>query len=179
MTSGLLVGGIGDLVRLSKAKRFLDKAKQALPENKTAIVMNIVESWETPLNTIMKPYDAKIIRVNVNEELAKFAEDEKEHVQDEIQDITSKIEASNEENKLILDNKINELKRSSELLENKNNSNSEKKSFTNWLNDVKFYLNDVKLSINDYFDDEKEEMLEDYKDLKEEYFELSLKVKRN
>src|SRR5690606_30775373 len=60
LTTGLMAGSIGDLIRISKSKKFIDKASKAIPVGQTAILGNITETWEVPLNTTLKHYGAKI-----------------------------------------------------------------------------------------------------------------------
>src|SRR5690606_17119530 len=57
ITTGLMAGSIGDLIRASKSKKFIDKASNAIPKGQTAILGNIIETWEVPLNTTLKTYN--------------------------------------------------------------------------------------------------------------------------
>ncbi|KPE52551.1 DUF1269 domain-containing protein [Elizabethkingia anophelis] len=181
MTTGLLAGSLGDLVRASKSSKFLEKTSKSIPTGKTAIVANIDEYWEIPLNSILKPFSAEVKRLNVNEEIEKYINEEAKEIDDEINEFTAKLESAAEDDKAKIDARIAELKaKQAELHQNiKANAKEEKKSVSEWFGKVKNNFSNWRADIADKFDDSKEELIDDYEDLQEDYNELSVKIKRN
>lgn len=173
ITTGLMAGSIGDLIRISKSKKFIDKASKAIPVGQTAILGNITETWEVPLNTTLKHYGAKIQRVSLNEALAKLAEEEQLRIQHDIQKIEQKINKVDSVEKEKLENELTKLNSNYELLDK---DNSKESKFSQWIDKVKSNLDRFKDNLSDYFEDEKEELLDEYHEVREEYRELNYKI---
>src|SRR5690606_22119640 len=100
MTTGLIAGSIGDFLRISRTKRFFDKASKALPNDKIGIVTNIIESWETPLNATLKPYDAEIKRLDINKAIEKFVDSEQLILKNRIDHLEREIKVAEDKEKL-------------------------------------------------------------------------------
>ncbi|WP_134091380.1 DUF1269 domain-containing protein [Olivibacter sp. XZL3] len=179
VTTGLFAGGIGDLIRSSKSSRFLEKASESIPVGKTAIVANINEYWETPLNTVIQPYNVEIKRLNVNEEVEKFIIRQQRELNEEIQEISSKLEKATEEEKEKLNARLSTLKtQRNELKEEvKKNAVEQKGKIATWFGNMKTKFSNWKDDVADQFDEEKEDLIDDYEDIKEDYQELSKKIK--
>lgn len=173
ITTGLMAGSIGDLIRISKSKKFIDKASKAIPVGQTAILGNIIETWEIPLNTTLKAYNSKITRVSVDEALVKLAEDEQPKIKNDIQKIEQKITLVDGVEKEKLAYELTKLNSNLELLD-KDHSNESK--FSQWVDKVKLNLERFKDNVSDYFEDEKEDLLDEYHDVREEYRELNYKI---
>lgn len=177
MTTGLIAGSIGDLVRVSKSQKFIDKAGYSIPIGQTAILGNIVETWEVPLNSTLKKYDASIQRMSVNDTLAKLAEEEEHHLKNQIQTVESKIELASEEEKGHLQNKLSQLQQNYSLVTSESTNDSTENKFSHWIEKVKINLVKFKDNVSDYFDDEKDEVLDEYHEVRKEYIELNFKIK--
>jgi|SRR5690606_28565380 uncharacterized membrane protein len=179
MTTGLIAGGIGDFLRISRTKRFFDKASKAMPNDKIGIVANVIESWETPLNSTLKPFTAEIKRLDINEVLERFVNSEQLLLQKRIEVLEREIEVDEDKDKLKQELESIKLAYTGFQKETAEVNNSSKESFSQWMDKVKVNLVKFKDNIADYFDEDKEDLIEEYNDLKEDYLELSIKINSN
>lgn len=179
MTTGLIAGSIGDFLRISRTKRFFDKASKVLPNNKIGIVANIIESWETPLNATLKPYDAEIKRLDINKAIEKFVDSEQLILKNRIDHLEREIKVAEDKEKLKQELESAKLAYTGFQKDNTEDNNSSKESFSQWMDKVKVNFVKFKDNIADHFDDEKEDLIDDYNDLREDYTELSIKINSN
>jgi NAD-dependent dihydropyrimidine dehydrogenase PreA subunit len=176
MTTGMMAGGIGDLIRMSKSKKFVDKATKAIPQGQTAILGNIIETWEIPLNTTLKPFESQIQRISIDEALANFAEEEQQKINIDIDALQHKIKNSSEEEKDKLEYELSKLQVSSAILTKDIPMENSEDKYNKWIDNVKTNLIKLKDNISDYFEDDKEELLDEYHDVREDFRELKLKL---
>ena len=176
MTTGMMAGGIGDLIRMSKSKKFVDKATKAIPQGQTAILGNIIETWEIPLNTTLKPFESQIQRISIDEALANFAEEEQQKINIDIDALQHKIKNSSEEEKDKLEYELSKLQVSSAILTKDIPMENSEDKYNKWIDNVKTNLIKLKDNISDYFENDKEELLDEYHDVREDFRELKLKL---
>lgn len=179
MTSGLFAGSIGDLLRLSRSSRFIEKASKAIPSGQTTILAHVFESWEVPLNVSLNSFDAEIKRLRINAEVEKYIAEELQSISEELDELRAKAELATAEEKEKIEARIAELenKRQAFQADVKEELNDGKSNWNQWLEKVKKNFSNWRADLLDNWDDSKEELLDDYKDIKEDYRELSLKIK--
>ncbi|QQT46646.1 Predicted membrane protein [Sphingobacterium multivorum] len=102
MTNGTFVGKLGSLLKNGKIKtsKILNKVSKIITAGKTAIVAQIYEYWEIPLNTALESFDIDIKRLNVNEEINKYIDDKRIELSTNIINLKNEIkEVAGEPNK--------------------------------------------------------------------------------
>lgn len=173
LTAGTLAGGIGDYARQGKSSKFLDKASKAIPAGKTAIVANIHEYWETPLDTTLQPFGVEIKRWHVDEEIDKYVVEQQQVLDEEIKQAQEEIKDAKEGQKEKLNAKLEELKAKKEAfnIEIKQKASIQKKEFSDWFGNLKTKFTNWKENV-------KEEVADDVEDIREDYEELQFKIKK-
>jgi uncharacterized membrane protein len=108
-SSGLLVGSVLDLDRADVNADYVDEVSKKLTPGKWAVVSDISEEWETPVDTKMSALGGTVFRANrVSVEDEKDAR-EQAATKAEIAHLKDEQSKANQENKAKIQNKIDTL----------------------------------------------------------------------
>ena len=111
MGTGTMVGAAVDLTRAGIGSDFINEVSETLEPGKTAVVAEIDESWQTPLDSRMEALGGRIFRRNrIDVEDAMFAK-EMAAYEVELDELEAELEKSSAERKARIQERIQETKR--------------------------------------------------------------------
>lgn len=158
---GTVAGGIWDINRAGVSAEFLDQVSAKLTPGKWAVVSDISEDWETPVDTRMAALGGTVFRTTrkdvgheqharevaaikaniaqLKAEQAKSSKEEKAKMQLKIDDLKKKLDAKSEHSKQRSKQKEEEYKAKVDALEKKaaKAKGKEKTKIENWIADIK------------------------------------------
>jgi uncharacterized membrane protein len=108
--TGTVLGATADLINLGVGTEFLDDVATQLAPGKTAVVAEVEEYWQTPVDTRMEGLGGTVhrrYRADVEDEQI---ERDIEATRTELQDLKEELEETNEENKAKVQAKIDAAK---------------------------------------------------------------------
>ncbi|MBD0401792.1 DUF1269 domain-containing protein [Flammeovirga sp. EKP202] len=121
MVAGAMAGSLGGLIydfdKAGVDTIFIEKVSEALESGKTAIIADIEEGWNAPLDTKMKELGGILFRRNRAEVAEEQFNREADAIQAELDDLEHELEVASEESKESIHQQIKNVKKKAVLLE--------------------------------------------------------------
>lgn len=133
--AGMVVGDAGDTIRAGTVSDYLDKVSVNIPSGKSLLVAHIWEDWEVPVNTVLEPLHAEVLRLNIDDDVFMPALSELESLNEEIRAGETEYLAADENHKSVWNGKLLLLKIKRENLLRKLSGNAEhqEKQYATWV----------------------------------------------
>ncbi|WP_075591354.1 DUF1269 domain-containing protein [Labilibacter marinus] len=113
---GGMTGVIADLHKSGIDVEFMNEVSEALSPGKVALIANIEESWETPLDTRIEELSGMIFRRNRKEIIDEQLERESKEMKAEMLELKDEMKDANDEMKASLKSQIEKVKSKMEAL---------------------------------------------------------------
>lgn len=101
MAIGASIGALGDMLYNSTQEKlgrnFIDEVAKELEEGKTAVIAEVEEGWETPVNTKMTELHAMVFRFNTSEKMEELFEREWDSTQKEMEELKDELEVASDD----------------------------------------------------------------------------------
>ncbi|WP_432713163.1 hypothetical protein [Pedobacter sp.] len=69
VAGGMFAGSASETLKAEEVSDYLDQVSSNIPKGKSVLIAHLWEDWETPVDTVLKPYTVDIQRFNVQDEL--------------------------------------------------------------------------------------------------------------
>jgi uncharacterized membrane protein len=173
MISGMIAGGVGDVVKEEDMEYYLDKFAEELSTDETMLVAHLWEYSTHTTDDILKPYGGTATRLDVDKELYKEQQAEIDAIDKQIAASEAAWAAAKAEDKAAFEAKLNLLKQKREDLRKKIKTKMEKRnaSFKTWASSKKNRLEAWKMNMDDKKDAAKRDRLQRSIDRKAEELE--------
>ena len=160
-TFGSLVGLTGDMIKDDAQIDYLKKITDALPNDKTAFIAHIDESWEVPIDEMAKSLNVTVKRINIDEELDKSLQKSLDELDDEIEDLEDQLKNAVDEVKEKIQLKLEELKKQREEFKKQLSikAASQKKQYENWLENLRDKVSEKIEDFKESIQEKREEFL--------------------
>lgn len=112
LISGTVIGGISDAGHYDLEGDFVKKIESTMPEGTIAIIAEIDENTNGFVDSYLKPFDALVVRSDVDFEFDQYVDDQIEEIDEDIADERVKLKKAIGADKVKVEKKIADLKKS-------------------------------------------------------------------
>lgn len=123
MALGASIGALGGLLidssQESIGENFIDEVAKELENGKTAVIVEVEESWKTPVDTKMAELNAMVFRFNPSEKIEERFQREWESTAAELAELKQEMEVASDDTKKAIETQIATLQKKMTTLKEK------------------------------------------------------------